>query len=264
MRSALNGRFAKWTAIALITVVVASSGSAARADLIDGNLADWGVTPFSNWTPSVEAAWVVGNYPTGNFPNGGEVFDIEAMYLRMDASHLRVGIVTSFPEAGVADPYNTAIWIVAGDLLIDVQHQTGPAWDYAVILNGADKGDLYHDPSLVLPNANVGIPANGPSNVDVAHSGLPISRVQVAWHNYGDLEGYGSDTWGIELSIPLGQLGVGYGELVTVHHTMGCGNDALSLSGAMTAVPEPTTLSILAIGATVPVLRAWRRRHAAK
>lgn len=174
-----------------------------------------------------------------------------------------MGLVSSFPQGGAVDPYDSHVWIAAGDLLLDVNHGDGFLWEYAAIMNGSKKGDLYYRPALVLPQASAGTtPGNGPSNVDVAHSGLPIGKATVAWHNYGDLEDYGSPTYGIEAAIPWSALGGLPGESVMVHYTMGCGNDALNLVGPLQQlVPEPVTAGLLLFGGTVLLAGACRRRR---
>ena len=252
-------------AVCVVVVVVFLPGNVALADLVvDGKLNDWGVTPFAQWTPNSGINSVVDNWPNANFPNGGEVFDLEAMYLWPQAGKLAVGIVSSFPQTGVADPYNSAIWIGPGDLLLDVDQSDGRLWDHAIILNGPHKGDIYLNPALILPQGGVGIPANGPSNVDVANSGAPVGHAEVAWFDYGDLEGYGSPTYGIEITADWSSLGLSEGlASLLAHYTMGCGNDTLDLGSFGSPVPEPATLGFLLVGGLAIVGKSLRRRTVA-
>ncbi len=63
----------------------------------DGDLSDWGVTPFTDWVPdSATADYVVENN-TNRPPSDGfnEIWDIEAMYFDDDADYLNFAIVSS-------------------------------------------------------------------------------------------------------------------------------------------------------------------------
>jgi PEP-CTERM motif len=79
-----------------VFVVALLNASAAFAYVIDGNLSDWGVTPFTDWTPGATADYVVENN-TNRAPSDPfkEKFDIEAMYFDDDADYLYFGIVSS-------------------------------------------------------------------------------------------------------------------------------------------------------------------------
>jgi PEP-CTERM motif len=79
------------------TVILALLGtSPAFAYVIDGNLDDWGVTPFTDWTPGGTADYVVENN-TNRAPSDpfNEAWDLEAMYFDDDDDYLYFGIVTS-------------------------------------------------------------------------------------------------------------------------------------------------------------------------
>jgi len=240
-----------------------SANGTARADIIvDGNLSDWGVTPFTHWTPNAGTQYVVQGWPGGNYPFGGEAFVIQAMYVQSNATHLDVALVTNFPQAGLADPYGRPIHIDPGDLLLSVGTHPGQTWNYAVTLNGPNKGDIYYLPTLTLPQGSVGFPANGPSTVDIAHSSPPVGSAQVAWMDYGDLEGYGAHSYGIEVTADWAALG-GWANSIALHNTMGCGNDAIDLSATVqfAPVPEPSTLAVLAIGGLTMAGAKWNARR---
>ncbi len=248
MLDRIRTHVATTAALAVVLGTLAYSRTA-QGNLIDGDLSDWGVTPFADWEPDGLAIYVQANHPNRHFPNGGERFDIEAMYMARAGDRLCIGIITSFPESGLANPNNPNVWIEPGDLLLDVGHDDIWEWEFAVLLNGPDKGDLYYRPALHLPQGSSGFPANGPGSVYIGQSLPPIGSVQVAWHNYGDLEGWGSDTYGIEIGIDLSYLGDPEVLDVRAHHTMGCGNDLIELSGPLPSpVPEPVTSGLLLAG----------------
>jgi hypothetical protein len=228
-----------------------------QALTIDGDLGDWGVTPFSDFTPDPPAVIVTDDHPDGDYPNGGELFDIEALLLR-GGDRLAFALVTSFPEAGAEI---RGRHVVAGDLLIDTDPDDGFLGDFGVILAGDDKGDIYYRPAWHLPQGEIGLAANGPSNVDAGESDPPIGQADVAWHNYGDVEGYGSDTWGVEVELDWSVVGLAPGDIrIFAHHTMGCGNDVVELEGVMLA-PEPATIALLAIGGLAGLVGRLQRRR---
>jgi hypothetical protein len=86
----------------------------ASAYIIDGNMDDWGVTPFVDWTPNAGAEHVVENN-TNRAPSDpfNEIWDIEAMYFDDDDDDIYFGIVSS-------NPYKND-W-ASEDLLIDVNN----------------------------------------------------------------------------------------------------------------------------------------------
>lgn len=78
-----------------VTVLLGAGGT--YGYVIDGQLNDWGVTPFTQWTPTAGTAFVVDNWgdhpgQAGSYPHGGETFDLEAAYTASDAGHLYIAI----------------------------------------------------------------------------------------------------------------------------------------------------------------------------
>jgi len=66
---------------------------------LDGDLGDWGVTPFSNWVPAgADIDYVVENNYNRTWSDAfSEGWDIEAMYFDDDLSNLYFAIVSSNP-----------------------------------------------------------------------------------------------------------------------------------------------------------------------
>ncbi len=84
--------------ICFATVLLLLGATPAFAYIIDGDLSDWGVTPFSDWVPNAGAEYVVedntNRVPSDSFQ---EKFDIEAMYFDDDKDYIYFGIVSSNP-----------------------------------------------------------------------------------------------------------------------------------------------------------------------
>ena len=217
---------------------------------IDGNLTDWGVTPFSDWAPaSPTAQWAEGNHTgSGAYPNGGEAFDIEALYADMDEDFLYIAIVFSMPPEGVDDPYGRDRHYFAGDIALDLDDDdsTGEdGFEFAIGTHADNIGQIIYLPDWSLPNGSVGFPVNGPSD---AEGGLHVGDAVMAYVNAGDLEGNDTDTFIIETAVALSDLG--NAEDYEVHFTLDCGNDLLEVSGfaPTQAIPEPGTIAIIGAG----------------
>lgn len=234
----------------MVTVGLVLSATA-QAYTIDGDLSDWGVTPFTDWTPDPTASWMTRD-GTGR---GGEGYDLEALYVDDDADALYVAIVSSFPETG--RPFRGET-IVAGDLAIDVDLANGVDWEYGVVGAGPDQGQVYYLPTWSLLHAHLGYPDGAPSNLS---GGTLVGQADFIYHNAGDLENNGTDTYIIEMAIPRQALGgLAEGQTLGFHYAMSCGNDVLEMQHSV-EVPEPATLVVLAggsMGLWAVRRRAWR------
>ena len=68
----------------------------------DGGLADWGVTPGSDWHNDVGAnEWIEPEIGPNGYVGpgyGGQTYNVEAVYARADCTYLYYAIVTGFPH----------------------------------------------------------------------------------------------------------------------------------------------------------------------
>jgi len=246
--------------IALALLFGCLSAGNAQAIVIDGQLADWGVTPFADWTPDVAATYVVENYGDapgehGAFPNGGELFDLEAGYASADGNYLYIAIVSSTPPDGIPDPDpNRSEVYMPGDIALSLDGIDG--YEIGVVGTGPNLGEIYRDPSWSLPHGYIGFPANAPSTLS---GGTWVGTASAVYADAGALEADGTKTYIIEMAIPWSALGTSPQQMpsIQIHNTQTCGNDALDWD---ITVPEPSVLTLMAMGLVGLPFRALRRR----
>jgi hypothetical protein len=250
-------------AVALfVSVLLGTSG--AYGYVIDGQLNDWGVTPFSHWTPTAGIASVVENWgdqpgQTGSYPYGGEVFDIEAAYTTNDAGHLYIGIVSSMPEMGVNDPYGRPYHIMPGDIAVSVDG--GATYVAGIVGSGPNMGKVYLNPTWSLPSGAIGFPQNGPSHLS---GGTLIAQGTAVYADAGALEPDGSHTYVIEMGIPVDWSMLSMDPSnpnLHFHYTMDCGNDKLDWDYRPIQTPEPSVLALIVSGLGTILLRRRSSRE---
>ena len=82
----------------VLTSLVVIPAAAAHAYVLDGDLSDWGVTPFSDWVPDSSTAFYneENNYnPIPPCDPFQEYYDLEAIYFDSDVNNFYFAIVTS-------------------------------------------------------------------------------------------------------------------------------------------------------------------------
>lgn len=254
--------------VATLLVTVLLSTGAVYGFVIDGQLSDWGVTPFTHWAPSTGISYVAANWgdqpgQQGSYPYGGEAFDLEAAYAAKDATHLYIAIVSSLPEAGVNDPYGRPYHIGPGDVAISTDG--GATYGIGIVGSGANMGKMYANPTWSLPAGAIGLPQNGPSNLS---GGTLMAQGSGVYVDAGVLESNGSHTYVIEMAIPVDwssfPVDPSHGSL-QLHYAMGCGNDMLAWSFGPTTinVPEPSVIALLVSGLGAALVgRSANRRNA--
>lgn len=254
--------FTNYIRIAVVVSVIFFVSSIAHGFVVDGQLGDWGVTPFTHWTPTAtHTGYIVDNWgdkpgQTGSYPDGGEAFDLEAGYATFDQANLYIAIVSSMPQAGVNDPYGRPNHLLPGDIAIDFNGASGYEW--GIIGSGSQMGTVVHKPSWSLPDGSIGIPANGPSTLS---GGTRTGQGSAVYVDAGALEPDGSHTYVIEMAIPWSLLQA-EGPIYTAqfHYSMTCGNDVLNWGMTVPpSVPEPSVIALVATALVGMPLRMQMR-----
>ncbi|MFQ6097318.1 MAG: PEP-CTERM sorting domain-containing protein [Armatimonadota bacterium] len=119
-----------WAGLLLLCCIVW-----ARASItVDGDLSDWGVTPFSDWVPDLvpTAAYATGNNDT-SVAAGGERYDIEALYLNVSPTGIDFALVTSYNTGSDPGAYGAKpdAYSPYPTIALNVGEAAG-IWNYAI------------------------------------------------------------------------------------------------------------------------------------
>jgi len=111
---------------------VALSSQAFAGIVVDGNLADWGIVRGStSWVPSAGTHYTVedakGNGSYYLSPGwGGQAYDAEAMYARIEGSSLFIALATGHNSRTLNNPAGNSFG--AGDFAIDLAKTAAMSW----------------------------------------------------------------------------------------------------------------------------------------
>jgi len=235
----------------------------AMAYTIDGDLSDWGVdltgdwSSNDTWVPNPGVRFVVeDNYdsdlapyssyigvhitgvsPTYSYydepyqePMGEELYDIEAMYVDENSTHIFVALVVSMES-----------WAI-GDLALNLDANSstgGYGYEYGVKLNTQYGGILYgiySTPSNDCWTQPIRHPnIKSPSKVDINNATYTGVNAIGAWRDTG-ITDYGRTNWVIELAIPKTAVGMAVGQSLydaplpkVIWMSEPCGNETINI-----------------------------------
>lgn len=228
------------------------------AYVIDGNLADWGVTPgpyipstsyLTDWVPNAGVFYTEEDQdPTIDSLNpgyGGQTFDAEAMYIDFDNTNLYFAIVTGFPFRGANSQMPGDI---AFDFGIDGSYEYGIATKNHGVFS---KGSLY-----TVTEWGKGLKDWGYGNVGYLGAPTRIINGTLKYDPPGTNLVYNNMSYGtclqgkhyvIEGYIPNSYFGSDWQKDFRVHWTQTCGNDFINLD-VRYHTPEPASLTLFGLG----------------
>jgi len=227
-----------------------SLGLPVSAYTMDGDLSDWGVSPFTSWAPSsgtadyTEDNWAHGSdLGSGSVPSGGELFDLEAIYFDDNgavgvAGNAYFAVVTSMPPGGSASEGWSANYTM-GDLALDIDNDGTN--EYGIKILGNTSGMVCNNPNW--KNATMSGPGygygysftcDGPSSNVTGYANVVYAPSAV--NESGPLP----KTYVIEISVPKRALGSpAQYQLSNTDVTLSCGNDLIRI-GYDWDFPAPT------------------------
>lgn len=216
-----------------IGLIFALSGTVQAVDkynVTDSTLDDWGIVPF-DWTKipfSPTVKYTVQDYHgTGSkingLPDGGEYYDIEAMYFDADnpGPNAYFAVITSYPETR--------------DLAIDLDNDS--IYEYGVVIHEgySDNGDVYKNPAWQNPSYYYH-PENGPYKI-ISDPSKIQGKAIVKQSTLKDKNGMEIKDGGFKNYIIEGKINRSYlgnpkeNQLSNIHLTMYCGNDKIEIGG---------------------------------
>jgi hypothetical protein len=232
---------------AVLAIIFTSTQASPAAYTIDGDISDWGVTPFVDWVPDNTTYWVqTDNVNTYNATGYFEDYDFEAMYLDSDKKNVYIAVVSS---------------VLNGDLGIDTDG------DSTISTHGIVQG---LDMAVQIPSGNV---LSNPAWLDTlqykwsdgwqgapykATGGTQSGLAEVESKYYNSME---DGTCILEIAIPRSLLPAYYGcegASLMLHMSQICGNDSINLTGYITPIPAPGAILLGSIGAA---LVGWLRKR---
>ncbi|MBM4018627.1 MAG: PEP-CTERM sorting domain-containing protein [Planctomycetes bacterium] len=283
----------KWFLPAFLAAVLAPSAGGMIIDS-SGNIIDWGITPFSQPNGSdihSGSLWAtiqnnyapisypgVGREPSPGVTRGGEQYDLEELYLRIQDHQVQLLVITS-------SAWSTQAWgntVYLGDMFLTIDGQefgivtqqanAGLAQGaiYRLDSSGDTKGiqqqaGSYYNSTTLVAN-DYGPSATIPDIIGPwAVSGsidpdqlLGTASMSWATYNYGGAE---NGTFILEYAFSGDLLGLLNPGDLTAQISWGCGNDVIRTDGpTVPVVPEPATVLLVAAGGTFVYLTSRRQR----
>lgn len=268
--------------ITLALLVGLTMASGAHAFVIDGNLADWGVTRntgASGWIPSSGILYTAEDQNSSylNPGYGGQAYDAEAIYASILGNKLYIALATGHAPNTRHNPSGNSYG--AGDFAIDFgkngSYELGINIQHAINSSGGKEsfgveGGVYGNPSWALGLWN-SAGAYDPAHPDPTHptymtAGSYLGMADLVYTTTGQT-GFGQ--WSnhthyfYEMSLGLDLLAAaGWDQKSTfnIHWAQNCANDSIIVDPPA-PVSEPGTLALFPLG--LMGLLAMRRRNSA-
>jgi hypothetical protein len=259
-----------------------------------GHVTDWDLTPFSR--PNQSDLYTAGVWSTmsndyspvsfpgiGHFPAPGDpegkCFDLEEIHLRYVNQHLEILVVTASPWAAVSNgnayhlgdlflsvngqQYGVVTQLANTSLAAGSVYQIGSSAD--VVALESYSGSWIHYTKPVHNDYGPDAPVATVTGPWAVASGIGIGQFQGAASLHSamfDYGGTGNGTFLLEYTLDPTLLGLQTASgNVSAQLAWGCGNDVIRVQANLTPTPEPASLALLAVGAS---LVAAARRSAAK
>lgn len=234
---------------------------------------------FNGWTQlaAEDGTYAIGSDAYLNPGYGGQKFDAEYLFYKLEGDTLSVGLQTGFNtllDGGYKHTDNK--WYYAGDLALSFD---GNASNYEYAVDFGNKAYEYKNNSSDVPDAisagvgdtdarglysvsawnnDIAFPISSPYAMDggsllVAANGTNYAEGSGANNLVGQLSYYNIFTFDLSSIVGLGQT-----FNLHAHWTMSCGNDAVDGGAQITRVSEPGTLLLIGLG--LLGLGAARRR----
>ncbi len=205
---------------------------------------------------------------------GGQAFDAEHLFYKLDGSRLSVGLQTGFNiHKNDGYKHSDGKWYYAGDLAlsfdgsastyeyaIDFGNSAHGYFSKAAISAGVGSADLAGLYRVTAWNNDIYYGQSAPYAMDAG-------TLLVAANTTNFTEGTGTLAGNLSyysiFSFDLGAIeGLGQSVALHAHWTMSCGNDEIEGAAQFAQVPEPSSSWLWALG--LAGLVATRRRLAAK
>lgn len=270
-----------------IGLCIVNQAQALVIDNLSGEVTDWSMTPF---THGVEAdvyhvtdntyATYADNYAPIDYPHGGgyfpspggatgEKYDLEELHARFVGNRMDILLVNSrgFHESQYGYDLG-AMFVTINDQQYALVRQTSQlgvnAADVIRIDSPDDLTGLQPFSGSYLGKTQTYANDYGPDDTidNIAgpfgvSGGTNVGSATIVADQH-DYDGE-ADTWLIEYSFDLDEIGVLAVDNFHLHTTWGCGNDVIELNGAPTTdVPEPASMMLIALGGLLMLPRKKR------